>query len=203
MSLFNIWVAEAKQRYPDFLFQENNDTLLNDVLAALAKSLELVWQSKNQTKHNTPGWPVEFVLNNASSILNTRWSQEYVLKQMPEYKDLFFLQSITNYLKIDALAMTKVKTLYNHFINTKTIITEENATKNENIIDLAQYKKDKQPNNAFQNKIVTYLESLFFEKHILLFGDILKNKPPFALSDFCNTDEIEQLIEYVKERVSC
>lgn len=196
--LFDLWVSHAKQQYPDYLFQATNETLVNDLMLALAKSLELIWRNENQTKRNIPEWCTGFLLEAVSSTLNVHWSQEYICKQTPEYKELFFLKTITQYLKMDALAIKKVEALYNHLMSKQINVTEQDSSKNEKIIDLKQFKKNKYPNNVFKNKVVNYLESIFFEKHFLMFGDILKNKYPFPLADFFNDDEITQLIEGVK-----
>ncbi|WP_019216582.1 hypothetical protein [Legionella tunisiensis] len=94
--LFNRWVSHAKQQYPNYLLQANTETLVNDLTFALAKSLELIWRNENQTKRDVPEWCAGFLLEAASSTLNVQWSQEYICKQTPEYKELFFLKPSLN-----------------------------------------------------------------------------------------------------------
>lgn len=196
--LFNRWVSHAKQRYPNYSFQANTETLVNDLTFALAKSLELIWRKENQTKRDVPEWCVGFLLEAAASALNVQWSQEYICKQTPEYKELFFLKTVTQYLKMDTVASKKVEALYNHLLTKQTNTIEQDDSKNEKIVDLKKFKKNKYPNNLFKNRIVNYLESIFFEKHFLIFSDILKNKFPLPLADFFSDDEMMKLIEAVR-----
>ena len=217
-------MTHVKQEYPDFLFQANHKNLVNDLIVALAKSLELLGRSENQVKQHIQECPVPFILDTATTILNTRWSQEYIFKQTPEYKELYFLKSVTQYLKIDTVAIKKIELLYKHLISKemnnleqgmplteknlsplsgekkimKEVLCEEDLSTTEKIIDLMQFKKNKKPKNAFQNKVVGYLEAIFFERHFLLFSNILKNKCSFVLTDFFNEDEIKQLIGNIK-----
>lgn len=132
------------------------------------------------------------------TVLNTRWSQEYILNQTHEYKELCFLKSLTQFLKIDAFSIKKIEALYNHLLNKKTSVAEVDLGKNEKIIDLAQFKKNKYPGTTFQKRIINYMDAIFFEKHFLLFSNILKNKGTFVLSDFFNTNEITKLIANIK-----
>lgn len=196
-SLFTNWTAAAKLRYPDTLFQASNEILVDDLMDAFAKGLEFVWRNENQAKHGIPEWAVGCLLGTVSSTLNTHWSQEYIYKQTNEYKELCFLKTITQYLKIDATAIKKTESLYNHMIH-KEINTAEESGKNEKIICINQFKKNKKTKNSFKSNIISYLESIYFEKHFVIFGEILKNKFTFPLADFFNTDEIMQLIASVK-----
>lgn len=196
-SLFNIWIAHAKQRYPDYLFQARHEVLAHDLVVAFAKGLELIWRNENQKKHSLPGWAVGVVLDTVSSSLQTHWSQEYIFKQTPEYKELCYLKAITQYLKVDATVLKKTEALYNHLMSKEINVLEQDCSKDENIVDLNQFKKNKHPDTVFKNNIVGYLESIFYEKHFLIFGDILKKKCTFNLVDCFNTDEINRLIESV------
>lgn len=100
---------------------------------------------------------------------------------------------------MDATAIKKIEAIYNHMMSKEMNIIEQDASKNEKIIDLIQFKKNKKPNNVFKNNLVGYLESIFYEKHFYIFVDILKNKYTFVLTDIFNTDEIKLLVECVKK----
>ncbi len=196
-SLFDIWVEHAKQRYPNYLFQAKDEVLVDDLITAFAKGLEFVWRNENKTKRNRPEWSVEVVLDTASVTLNTHWSQEYIYKQSHEYKDLCFLITLSQFLKVDAIAVKKIEALYRHKMKKEINIIEQEFEKKDKIIDLAQFKKTKKSGAAFKKNIIDYLDSLYYEKHFLIFGDILKNKSSFVLADFFNHDEIQSLIEHV------
>ncbi|KTC87521.1 hypothetical protein Ldro_1140 [Legionella drozanskii LLAP-1] len=195
--LFKNWQTHAQQLYPDYLYQADEDNLINDLTSAFAKGMELVWRNENQPKRQSEEWSVCIVLDAVSSKLNTSWSQEYIYKQSKEYKELCFLKTLVQYLKIDDTAIKKLEALYNKLIM-KEINAEEQESKNENIICLDHFKNNKKPQSIFKKNIVNYFESIFFEKHFLIFGEILKNKFTFVLTDFFNSDEIIQLIESVK-----
>jgi hypothetical protein len=198
VSLFNSWVANARQRYPEYSFQGKTEVLVNDLKVAFAKGLELVWRNENRTKRNIPGWSADVVLDTVSATLNTHWSQEYIYRQSPEYKELCFLKAVTQYLKVDTTALKKIDTLYKHIMSKEVHAIEQDSGKNENIIDLKQFRIHKKPDHIFKKTMIDYLESIFFEKHIIIFGDILKNKFTLELASFFSNDEIEQLVESVK-----
>ncbi|MBI2786687.1 MAG: hypothetical protein HYX60_10495 [Legionella longbeachae] len=197
-SLFDIWVEQSKQRYPDYLFQAKDEFLVDDLKIAFAKGLEFVWRNENKMKRNLPEWSEGVFLDTVSSTLNIHWSQEYIYKQLHEYKELCFLKTLSQFLKVDAISIKKIEALYNHLIK-KEIITKDQAfEKKDKIIDLNQFKKNKEPGTVFKKNITDYLDSLYYEKHFLIFGDILKNKSSFEITDFFNYDEIKKLIESVE-----
>lgn len=194
-SLFDIWVKHAKQQYANYLFQAKDEVLVDDLIIAFARGLEVVWRNENKTKRNVPEWSVGVVLDTASVALNTHWSQEYIYKQTHEYKDLCFLTTLSQFLKVDATAVKRVEALYRHKMKKEiNIINQDIETKNK-IIDLTEFKKNKESGIAFKKNIIDYLDSLFYEKHFLIFGDILKKKSSLLLADFFNYDEIKELIE--------
>ena len=195
VSLFNSWVTHARQLYPEYLFQGNTDVLVNDLIVAFAKGLELVWRNENQTKRDIPGWSADVVLDTAAATLNTHWSQEYIYKQSSEYKELCYLKAVTQYLKVDETAIKKIDALYKYIMSKEVHAIEQDCRKNEKIIDLKQFRINKKPDNVFKNTMIEYLESIFFEKHIIIFGDILKNKFTLELTSFFSKDEITQLVE--------
>lgn len=196
-SLFDIWVEYTKQRYPNYLFQTKDEPLVDDLIIAFAKGLEFVWRNENKTKRNIPEWAVGAFLDTASSTLNTHWSQEYIYKQTDEYKELCFLKTLSQFLKVDAITTKKIEALYKHMIKKEINIIEQEFEKKDTVIDLNQFKKNKKPGAVFKKNITDYLDSLYYEKHFLIFGDILKNKSSLVLADFLNYDEIKKLIESV------
>jgi len=197
-SLFDIWVEHARQRYSDYLFQAEDKALVDDLIVAFAKGLEFVWRNENNTKRNRPEWSVGAVLDTVFSTLNTQWSQEYIYKQTHEYKELCFLKTLSQFLKMDAITLKKIEALYRHMMKKEVNIKEQEFEKKDKIIDLIQFKKNKKPGAVFKKNIIDYLDSIYYEKHFLVFGDILKNKFGFELADFFNYDEIKKLIERVK-----
>ena len=199
-SLFDIWVEYAKQQYPNYSFQAKDEVLVDDLIIAFAKGLEFVWRNENKTKRNMPEWSVGVILDTASVTLNTHWSQEYIYKQTHEYKDLCFLTTLSQFLKVDAIAVKRIEALYKHKMKKEVNIIEQEFEKNEKIIDMTQFKKSKRPDAVFKKNITDYLDSLYYEKHFLIFGDILKNKSSFVLTDFFNHDEMKSLIERVNSR---
>jgi hypothetical protein len=199
-SLFDIWVEHAKQRYPNYLFQAKDEVLADDLIVAFAKGLEFVWRNENKTKRNMPEWSVGVILDTASVTLNTHWSQEYIYKQTHEYKDLCFLTTLSQFLKVDTIAVKRIEALYRHKMKKEINIIEQEFEKKDKIIDLTQFKKNKKPDVVFKKNITDYLDSIYYEKHFLIFGDILKNKSSFVLADFFNHDEMKSLIESVNSR---
>ncbi|STX28279.1 Uncharacterised protein [Legionella beliardensis] len=198
-SLFNSWVIHVKQLYPDYLFQAEDEVLVDDLVIALAKGLELIWRNKSKTKQTMCDLSVDSVLIAASTALNSHWYQEYVFKHTHHYKELYFLKTIIQYLKIDAIAVKKIETLYKYMMSKERAIVEEACTKHEKIIDLNQFKKSKQTDSSFKQNMVDYLESIYFEKNFHIFGEILKNKYTIVLADFFTADEVKQLFEYVNQ----
>jgi hypothetical protein len=181
-------------RYPDYLFQAMDAILVDDLIIAFAKGLEFVWRNENKTKRDIPEWSVGIVLDTASVTLNTHWSQEYIYKQTPEYKDLSLLKILSQFLKVDALTVKRIEALYKHMMKKEVNIIEKEFERTDKIIDLDQFKKNKKSGATFKKNLVDYLDSMYYEKHFLIFGDILKNKTSFFLADFFKYDEVEQLI---------
>lgn len=140
-SLFDIWVEYAKQQYPDYLFQAKDEVLADDLIVAFAKGLEFVWRNENKTKRNMPEWSAGVILDTASVTLNTHWSQEYIYKQTLEYKELCFLTTLSQFLKVDATAVKRIEALYRHKMKKERNIIEQDFEKKDKIIDLAQFKK--------------------------------------------------------------
>ena len=134
-----------------------------------------------------------------SSFLNTHWSQEYIYKQTHEYKELCYLKALSQFLKVDAMTLKKIEALYNHMMKKEVNIIEPELDKKDKIIDLNQFKKNKKPGDFFKKNITDYLDSICYEKNFHIFGDILKNKSNFILTDFFNYDEIKKLIERVNK----
>lgn len=199
-SLFDIWVEHAKQRYSNYLFQAKDEALVDDLIVAFAKGLEFVWRNENKTKRNTPNWSVDVLLDAVCSTLNTHWSQEYIYKQTYEYKELCYLKILSQFLKVDAITIKKIEVLYKHLMKKEINIIEQEIEKIDKIIDLNQFKKNKKSGPAFKKNITDYLDSIYYEKHFLIFGDILKNKSSFVLTDFFNDDEIRNLIERINRK---
>ena len=196
-SLFDNWVGHTKQRYPNYSFQANDESLVDDLISTFAKGLEFVWRNENKTKRNMPEWSVGVFLDIVSTTLNTHWSQEYIYKQTPEYKELCFLKTISQFLKVDAISIEKIEALYRHMMKKETNIIEQDIEKNDKIIDFNQFKNNKKSDVLFKKNITNYLDSIYYEKHFFIFGDILKNKSSFVLADFFKYDEIKILIESV------
>ncbi|CDZ77182.1 hypothetical protein BN59_01464 [Legionella massiliensis] len=196
-SLFDIWVEQAKQRYSNYLFQAQDESLVDDLITAFAKGLEFVWRNENKAKRAMPEWSVSVFLDIVSTTLNTHWSQEYIYKQTHEYKELCFLKILSQFLKVDAITLKKIESLYRHMMKKEKNIIERDVEQQAKIIDLNQFKKNKKSDVVFKKNITDYLDSIYYEKHFLIFGDILKNKSSFVLADFFNNDEIENLIETV------
>lgn len=197
--LFRIWTEHAKMRFPEYLFQAKEEILIDDLIFAFAKGLEFVWRNENQTKRALPEWSVGAVLDSVSSALNTHWSQEYIYKQTQEYKELCFLKILSQFLRIDATAIQKIETLYKNIVQKNLNPRVQEVESKDKIIDLNQFKKNKKAGPLFKKNILDYLDSIYYEKHFLIFGDILKNKFNFNLADFFNEDEIKKLIENVKK----
>ena len=168
------------------------------MIVAFAKGLEFVWRNENKTKRNLADWSVGFILDKASVSLNIHWSQEYIYKQTPEYKDLCFLLTLSQFLKVDAVAVKKIEALYRHKMKKGINLIEPELEKKDKIVDLTEFKKNKKPDVVFTKNITDYLDSLYYEKHFLVFGDILKNKSSFVLADFFSHDEMKNFIERVK-----
>ena len=72
-----------------------------------------------------PEWSVGVILDTASVTLNTHWSQEYLYKQTHEYKDLCFLTTLSQFLKVDATAVKRIEALYRHKMKKEINITEQ------------------------------------------------------------------------------
>lgn len=196
--LFGTWVDHAKQRYPNYLFQAKDEVLADDLIIAFAKGLEFVWRNENKAKRDMPEWSAGVVLETASAALNTHWSKEYIYKQTDEYQDLCFLITLSQFLKADPTAVKKIEALYKHKVNKEVCRAEQELEKKDKVIDLIEFKKNKTPDIIFKKNIIDYLDSLYYEKHFLIFGDILRNKPSFLLADFFSHDEMQNLIERVK-----
>jgi len=196
-SLFEIWVECAKQRYSNYLFQAKDESLVDDLISAFAKGLEFVWRNENQTKRNMPEWSVGVLFDTVSATLNTHWSLEYIYKQTQEYKELSFLKTLSQFLKIDAITLTKIEALYKHMMKKGVNVIDQESEKKDKVIDLNHFKKNKKPGAVFKKSITDYLDSIYYEKHFLMLGDILKNKSSFVLADFFNHDELKNLIESV------
>lgn len=136
-------------------------------------------------------------LDTVSTTLITRWSQEYIYKQTHEYKELCFLKTLSQFLKVDTITIEKIEALYKHMMKKEINIIGQELEKRDKIIDLNQFKKSKKSGAGFKKNITDYLDSIYYEKHFLIFGDILKNESSFVLADFFNYDEIKKLIESV------
>lgn len=190
-------MEHARQQYPDYVFQVENEVLVNDLIVAFAKGLELVWRNENKIKRNEQEWSVGIILDTASVSLNTHWSQEFIYKQTPEYKDLCLLITLSQFLKVDKDAVERVEALYKYKMKNIIMSAEQEIEEEDKIIDLARFKKNKTPDTVFKKNITNYLDTLYYEKHFLIFGDILKNKSSFVLADFFSHDEIKNLIEGV------
>ncbi len=195
--LFDTWTAYARERYSDYLFQAKDEVLVHDLIIAFAKGLEFVSRNENKTKRSQPEWSVGVVLDTASVALHTHWSQEYIYKQTHEYKDLCFLTTLSQFLKVDAISVGKIEALYRHKLNKEINNSEQKLEKKEKIVDLNQFKKSKKSGDFFKKNLIDYLDSLYYEKHFLIFGDILKNKSSLNLENFFNYDEIKSLIDRV------
>lgn len=140
------------------------------------------------------------ILDTVALTLNTRWSQEFLYKQTHEYKELCFLTTLSQFLKVDAAALKKIEALYRHKLTKEINNSGQAFQKEDKIIDLNQFKENKEPEIIFKKNITDYLDSLYYEKHFLIFGDILKNKSNLVLADFFNNDEIKKLIETVHDQ---
>lgn len=147
---FDLWMEHAKQRYPDYVFQAKAEMLANDLITAFAKGLEFVWRHENKTKRTIPEWSVNVILDTASVSLNTHWSEEYIYKQTPEYKELCFLITLSQFLHLDATAVTKIEALYKHKLQKEKNMIEQPIETNDNIIDLIKFKKNKQSDVMFK-----------------------------------------------------
>lgn len=145
-----------------------------------------------------PEWSVGVILDTASVSLNTHWSQEYIYKQTHQYKDLCFLITLSQFLNVDTTAVKKIEALYKHKMKKGMNVIKQDFETKDKIIDLAQFKEKKKAGVNFKKNIIDYLDSLYYEKHFLIFGDILKNKSSFSLTDFFTPDEMKNLIERVK-----
>jgi hypothetical protein len=193
-------VDQVKLRYSDYLFQAQDEVLVDNLIVAFAKGLEVVWRAEHESDRKIPAWSVGAVLDKVSAVLNTHWSQEYIYKQTQEYKELCFLKTLSQFLKLDTVAIQKLEMLYKHLMSKEINIIEQKFEKKDKVIDLIQFKKDKKPNAVFKKNITDYLDSIFYEKHFRIFGDILKNKTSFVLANFFSNDEIIKLIERVNSQ---
>lgn len=192
-------MQQARQRHPNYISQAKVDVLVNDLILAFAKGLEFVWRNENKTKRNKPEWSVSVFFDTVSTSLITHWSQEYIYKQTHEYKELFLLKTLSQFLKVDSITSTRIEALYTHMMKKEVNIMgqEQEPGKEDKIIDLIQFKNTRESGAVFKKNITDYLDSIYYEKHFLIFGEILKNKPGLVLGNFFKHHEIQKLIESV------
>ena len=87
--------------------------------------------------------------------------------------------------------------VYNYFIDNKIEKIDEVNNKDKIVVSLDKFKKEKNDvqRNEFKKKLRQYLESIFIEKHHVIFDNILENQYVPDIGDFITNDEIKLLIK--------
>ena len=194
--IYDSWRVHTKPKYPDYLFEANVKTLETDLRMALAKSLKWLWKEEKEEKRKRPDWSTGFILGCISSTLSTEWSYQYVYIETDEYKQLLLLKTLIQYLDVDRITVERLKKLYNYFLDKKTDLIGEINNKNEIVVYLDKFKKEKKDvlHDEFKKKLIKYLENILLEKHHVIFDSILGNQYLPEISNFITDDEINFLI---------
>ncbi|MDP3788421.1 MAG: hypothetical protein Q8Q60_03860 [Candidatus Chromulinivorax sp.] len=112
------------------------------------------------------------------------------------------LKTLIQYLDVDRITVERLKKLYNYFLDKKTDLIGEINNKNEIVVYLDKFKKEKNDvlHDEFKKKLIKYLENILLEKHHVIFDSILGNQYLPEISDFITDDEINFLIRQSGEK---
>jgi hypothetical protein len=196
--IYDLWMTHTKPKYPDYPFKANAKMLVVDLKTAFAESLKWLCEEEKEDDRKIPGWSEGFILWCASSALSTQWSYRYVYAKTDEYKQLFLLRTLIEYLEIDLITMERLEKLYNYFIEQKTGIDKIND-KNETVVYLDKFIKGKKntTDSQFKKNLLQCLDNIALEKYHFTFNKIVENQYLPKIYNFISYDEVSLLIHQI------
>lgn len=111
--LFKEWTRTIQRRYPGIDLTIKDETeLVNTTREALTETLDSLANVPTAQRHQSPDWPVEYVMGYFEGWLISSWFYEYIECQLPAYKHLQVLQSVWQLIEEDDVLRMRLKADY-------------------------------------------------------------------------------------------
>ena len=189
-NMFRDWVKNASEKYPGYVFNVLDESLLvSDLTNTIKTAINCLKKSENINR-SIEGYEIGYMLGFIQSNLNVNWGLEYILKQSEIFKNFMALKAISSYLESEPLALIQINEIYKHLVLEDSNIFGPNINIEKQLF--GAYKtnllfKNETANTqiALGNVIKSHLTQFLAEKT----GDFLPET-----ENYFTTAEIEKLL---------
>lgn len=192
--IFQQWLKNAKKTYqlqPELIEKIKDDNIQNEVLDTLIDAVETLITEKTTEQKTVKGWSFGFVCGYIQGNLDVAWFNRYVVKLSREYEDFVKIKAISELFRVDDIAVDKVLSIYNYFIDQRISPVETVNTQTSNVVSISNNNIGKR--NNFKTEIIELLLNDFEKKYI----NLLTEKEQLCCPDICeyfNENEFKQIL---------
>ncbi len=160
--LFRLWTLNAKKELPhlDFTILDERK-LVEDVTETICNSSVAIHNYEKIERRKQLGFDKGFICGFICGNLNTKWYNEYVIKQSNKYKEFIVFKSLKIYLELFELERIKIKNIYKHLFFEDLNIYQNTDVKHENLQHESFKEIDVVPKDeilvAINNQIHNYI----------------------------------------------
>ncbi len=161
--IFRDWTKNAKLFYPELTFTIIDETLLvKDLTKGLTAARNNLYKEEKKADRLKEGYAYGYMLGYVRSTLNVQWMNEYIRKQLPEYKEFIAIKAIKNYLIFDKVTSIRIGAIYKHLITNDVNIDDLSLNIppiqiGQSYLDELETETDDQIVVALNNKINRYI----------------------------------------------
>lgn len=181
--MFREWTLNAKKDLPhlDFTIVDERK-LVEDVSNTIFKSNTAIHIYEKTENRKQVGFDKGFICGFICGNINTKWYNEYVIKQSNKYKEFIVFKSLKIHLELFEVERIKINNIYKHLFFEDLNIYQNTVVENENLQHISLKELDIMPkdeilvaiNNQINNYINEYLNLKtpdFLESVVKYFSD--------------------------------
>lgn len=194
--IFRDWTNNAELFYPELTFTIIDETLLvKDLKKALTAARNNLYKEEKRVDRSKEGYDYGYMLGYIRSTLNVQWMNEYIRKQLPDYKEFVAMKAIKNYLVFDKVTSVRISAIYKHLMNNDTNINDlslDIPLTRINLSDLDELEPET------EDQIVVALNNKI-NKYIIEF---LKEDPPDLVRPIQYYFSEEEMVCIINQQIS-
>ena len=162
--MFCDWMKVASDTYPNMDFSIIDETdLVEDTKETIENALQRLFSPKYNEERKDQNWCIGFIRGFIIGNLEVKWFHNYYQKQTDNYRNLYAIKSVLEYLRVDSDLSWKLDAIYKYLINSCNLANIEYQTQ----IDKDFYDKYNLPiksNTRFVEQILENLLTISVKK---------------------------------------
>ncbi len=160
--MFREWTLNAKKNLPHLDFTIIDESkLVEDVTNTIFKSNIAIHNYEKVERRKQLGFDKGYICGFICGNINTKWYNDYVIKQSNKYKEFIVFKSLKIHLELFELERIKINNIYKHLFFEDLNVYQNTAVENENLQHISLKELDIMPKDeilvAINNQINNYI----------------------------------------------